>query len=53
MLWAKLLGDNGIISFGKLRGGFATVGNDPGPYQTRDGFTATELLGGFNRKRED
>lgn len=38
-VFSELLGDDGIVSFGKLRGGIATVGNDPGPYQTRDGFS--------------
>ena len=44
-VFSELLGDNGVISFGKLRGGFATVGNDPGAYQTRDGFSATDPYG--------
>jgi TonB-linked SusC/RagA family outer membrane protein len=44
-VFSELLGDNGIISFGKLRGGFATVGSDPGAYQTRDGFGATDPYG--------
>ncbi len=44
-VFSELLGDDGFISFGKLRGGVATVGNDPAPYQTRDGFSATDPYG--------
>ena len=37
--------EGSFISFGKIRGGFATVGNDPAPYQTRLTYTATDAYG--------
>ena len=37
--------EGSFISFGKLRGGFATVGNDPAPYQTRLTYTASDAYG--------
>ena len=35
-VFSELLGGSSIISFGKIRGGIATVGNDTGPYNTRN-----------------
>lgn len=37
-VFSELLGANNIVSFGKIRGGIATVGNDPAPYQTRQTY---------------
>ncbi|WP_116127420.1 SusC/RagA family TonB-linked outer membrane protein [Lewinella sp. IMCC34183] len=35
-VFSELIGGRDIISFGKLRGGVATVGNDTDPYNTRN-----------------
>ncbi len=43
-VFSELL-DNSFISFGKIRAGFATVGNDPSPYQTRQTYGATDAYG--------
>ena len=43
-VFSELL-DGSFISFGKLRGGVATVGNDPAPYQTRLTYSATDPYG--------
>ena len=43
-VFSELL-DNSFISFGKLRAGYATVGNDPRPYQTRLTYTAGNPYG--------
>ena len=43
-VFSELL-DSDVISFGKLRGGIATVGNDPAPFQTRVGFSPTDAFG--------
>jgi len=44
-VFSELLGDNNFVSFGKLRGGIATVGNDPSSFQTRNSFSATDPYG--------
>ena len=43
-VFSELL-DNSFISFGKIRGGVATVGNDPNPYQTRQTYGAGNPYG--------
>jgi len=35
-VFSELIGSSDIISFGKIRGGVATVGNDTDPYNTRN-----------------
>lgn len=44
-VFSELIPNSSIVSFGKLRGGFATVGNDPAPYQTRLTYSATDPYG--------
>ncbi|THH41092.1 SusC/RagA family TonB-linked outer membrane protein [Neolewinella litorea] len=45
-VFSELL-ENSFISFGKIRAGFATVGNDPAPYQTRQTYGASNPYGSF------
>ena len=35
-VFSELIENSNIVSFGKIRGGFATVGNDTGPFNTRN-----------------
>jgi TonB-linked SusC/RagA family outer membrane protein len=35
--------NSGILSFGKLRASYAQAGNDAGPYQTKAGYTYSEV----------
>ena len=44
-VFSELLPGNSILSFGKLRAGVATVGNDTDPYNTQNVFTATDFFG--------
>ena len=44
-MFSELLPGNSILSFGKLRAGVATVGNDTDPYNTQNVFTATDFFG--------
>ena len=39
--------DSEIVSFGKIRGGIATVGNDPSAYQTRQTYTTGNPYSSF------
>ncbi len=43
-VFSELL-ENSFISFGKIRAGYATVGNDPRPFQTRQTYTASDPYG--------
>ena len=43
-VFSELL-ENSFISFGKIRAGYATVGNDPDPYQTRQTYVADNNYG--------
>ncbi len=44
-VFSELIGDNNVLSYGKIRAGFATVGNDTEPYSTRNVFTPGDPYG--------
>ncbi len=45
-IFSELLKKNSILSYGKLRGGYAQVGTDVDPYQTRTVFSSVAPFGG-------
>ncbi len=45
-VFSELLGNNKILSFGKIRGGWAEVGNDTDPYRTNVTYGAGQSFDG-------
>ncbi|MGB3799551.1 MAG: SusC/RagA family TonB-linked outer membrane protein, partial [Lewinella sp.] len=46
-VFSELIANSDIVSFGKIRGGFATVGNDTDPYNTRNTISSVGPFGAF------
>ncbi len=47
LVFTELIPENNILTFGKIRGGYAEVGITPPPYKTRTYFTSPIFTDGF------
>lgn len=46
-VFSDVIGESGLLSYGKLRGSWARVGNDTDPYQLRNTFAAGDVWNGL------